>query len=134
MEWNAFGRLSPVTSYEAGIVRVSMTLRPSERRRMSVGSIAGVPKSATRATRSAADTYFSIRTGESDSTSAMLSKPYPASSCGKSSAGRMSTPSSSLMVLLYSVRFRRRAVTRPGSGGVAASIRSSSRASHVVTA
>ena len=134
MAWKAFGRLSPVTSYDAGIVRVSMTRRPSERRRMSVGSIAGGPKSATRATRSAADTYFSISTGESDSTSAMLSKPYPASSCGKSSAGRTSTPSSSLIVLLYSVRLRRRAVTRPGSGGVAASIRSSSRASHVATA
>ena len=39
----------------------------------------------------------------------------------------MSTPSSSLMVLLYSVRLSRRAVTRPGSGGVARSIRSSSR-------
>ena len=30
----------------------------------------------------------------------------------------MSTPSRSRTVLLYSVRFRRRAVTRPGSGGV----------------
>ena len=80
MEWKAFGRLSPVTSYDAGIVRVSMTLRPSERSRVSVGSIGGGPKSATRATRSAADTYFSISTGESERTSAMLSKPYPESS------------------------------------------------------
>ena len=47
MEWKAFGRLSPVTSYDAGIVRVSMTRRPSERSRTSVGSIAGGPKSAT---------------------------------------------------------------------------------------
>jgi hypothetical protein len=75
-----------VTSYDAGTVRASTTLRPSERRRRSVGSIGGGPKSATLATRSAADTYFSIRTGDSESTSAMLSKPCPASSCGKSSA------------------------------------------------
>ena len=52
-----------------------MTLRPSERSRVSVGSIGGGPKSAARATRSAAVTYFSISTGESDSTSAMLSNP-----------------------------------------------------------
>ncbi len=46
----------------------------------------------------------------------MLSKPYPMSSAGKSSAGLKSTPVRSLTVLAYSNLFRRRAVTRPGSG------------------
>ena len=78
---------------DGGTVVVSTTLRPSERSRVSVGSIGGGPKSAVRVTRSAADTYFSINTGDSDRTSAMLSNPYPASSCGKSSAGsRSSSP------------------------------------------
>ena len=46
----------------------------------------------------------------------------------------ISTPSRSRIVLLYSVRLSRRAVTRPGSGGVTRSIRASSRSSHVATA
>ena len=60
--------------------------------------------------------YFSISTGEMLSTSAMLSKPSPESSVGKSCVARKSTASRSRIVLLYSLRFRRRAVTRPGSG------------------
>ena len=52
-----------------------------------------------------------------EKTSAMRTEnPYAASSFGKLSAGRMSTPSNSRTVLLYSVLFNRRAVTRPGSG------------------
>lgn len=46
----------------------------------------------------------------------MLSKPQPESSCGKSSAEWKSTPSRSRTVLLYSARFRRRAVTTTGVG------------------
>ena len=46
----------------------------------------------------------------------MLSKPKAAVSAGKLSAGRMSTPSRSRMVLLYSARLSRRAATRPASG------------------
>ena len=65
---------------------------------------------------SAAAMYFSIKTGASESTSPILSKPQPTSSVGKSSAGRRSTPTRSQTVLLYSARFSRRAVTRPGSG------------------
>jgi hypothetical protein len=42
---------------------------------VSVGFNDGGPKIARRATRSAAVTYFSINTGDSDSTSAMLSNP-----------------------------------------------------------
>src|SRR5947208_10879697 len=45
----------------------------------------------------------------------MLSKPYPASSRGNSSAGRNQTPRRSRTVLLYSARFSRCEVTRPGS-------------------
>ena len=84
---------------------------------------------AAVAIRSAAAMYFSIRIGGSESTSPMLSKPYPESSAGKSAAGFRSTPSRSRMVLLYSARFRRRAVTRPGSGrlGPAASAASPPR-------
>src|SRR6266545_3656425 len=59
--------------------------------------------------------YFSISRGETDSTSPMLSNPYPASSRGNSSAGRSQTPNRSRTVLLYSTRFSRREVTRPGS-------------------
>src|SRR5947207_670640 len=45
----------------------------------------------------------------------MLSKPWPTSSEGKSSAGWKSTPTRSRMVLLYSARLSRRIVTRPES-------------------
>ena len=72
------------------------------------------PNTAARETTRAALMYFSISIGESDSTSPMLSKPYPESSTGNSSAGRSVTPSRSRIVLLYSARFKRRAVTRPG--------------------
>ncbi len=46
-------------------------------------------------------------------------------SLGKSSAGRKSTPSRSRIVLLYSVRLRRRTVTRPGLPGLPQSSRAS---------
>ena len=52
---------------------------------------------------------------------------------GKSSAGRRLTPSRSRTVLLYSVRFRRRKVTRPGSGGRAASALAISRSTKPVS-
>ena len=58
-----------------------------------------------------------MSTGETESTSAMLSNPKPTSSLGKSSAGLKSTRSRSRTVLLYSVRLSRRTVVRPGSGG-----------------
>ena len=63
---------------------------------------------------SAAATYFSTSSGDIDNTSPMLSKPLPTSSDGKSSAGVKSMPTKSRTVLLYSARFRRRIVTRPG--------------------
>ena len=66
---------------------------------------------------SAAARYFSASKGDIDNTSAMLSKPYPLSSAGKSAAGLKSTPRRSRIVLLYSARFSRRIVTRPGSRG-----------------
>jgi hypothetical protein len=47
------------------------------------------------------------------STSPILSKPYPESSTGNSSAGLTDTPSRSRTVLLYSARFSRRAVILP---------------------
>ena len=55
------------------------------------------------------------------STSAILSKPSPRSSVGKSSSAWKSMPSKSWMELEYSVRFKRRAVTRPGSAATLAS-------------
>ncbi len=46
----------------------------------------------------------------------MLSKPLPRSSVGKLFSAWNSTARRSRMVLVYSLRLRRRAVTRPGSG------------------
>src|ERR1700733_6021118 len=59
---------------------------------------------------SAAARYFSMSTGDTESTSAMLSKPYPESSTGKSAAGWKGVASRSRTVALYSYRFSRRAV------------------------
>jgi hypothetical protein len=81
------------------------------------------PPSARWAMRSAALRYFSISTGDTVSTSPILSKPSPESSVGKFLSARNSTASRSRIVLVYSARLRRRAVTRPGSGRIAASAR-----------
>ena len=69
-------------------------------------------------TLSDAARYFSMSSGDIESTSPMLSNPYPTSSEGKSSAGRMVTPSKSRTVLLYSSRFSLRRVTLPGSASL----------------
>src|SRR5260370_1611485 len=61
--------------------------------------------------------YFSISSGETDRTSPILSKPYPASSRGNSPAGRRATEKRSRTVLLYWTRFSLRKVTCVGSGG-----------------
>ena len=61
----------------------------------------------------------------------MLSKPSPESSVGKFWSARKSTASRSRIVLVYSARFNRRAVTRPGSGFIAASARVNSFSSNV---
>ena len=84
--------------------------------RLRAASASGSAPMARAAIRSAASRYFSISTGEMVSTSPMLSKPSPESSVGKSFSARKSTASRSRMVFEYSVRFSRRAVTRPGSG------------------
>ena len=72
------------------------------------------PKSAIEDTLSAAARYFSSNSGESESTSPMLSKPLPTSSEGKSSAGRAWMSSRSRIVLLYSARLSRRSRHVPG--------------------
>src|SRR6266478_3403550 len=64
----------------------------------------------------------------------MLSKPWAAVSAGKLSAGRMSMPSRSRIVLLYSARLSRRAVTCPASGLTMRSCRANSDCSQSVTA
>jgi hypothetical protein len=58
--------------------------------------------------------FKSRRTGGVASTSPMLSNLYPTSSDEKSSAGCRSRPFRSRIVLLYSLRLRRRTVTRSG--------------------
>ena len=56
----------------------------------------------------------------------MLSNPSPESSVGKFLSARNSMASRSRIVLVYSARFKRRAVTRPGSGFMLASARANS--------
>ena len=70
--------------------------------------------------------------GETDSTSAMFSKPSSSSSGGSSASGSTSSPSRSRTALLYSTRLRRCTVVRPGFGSAAAA-RSSSSSSQPAT-
>ena len=63
----------------------------------------------------------------------MLSKPSPESSVGKFWSARKSTASRSRIVFVYSARFRRRAVTRPGSGLTSASARVNSFSRNVTS-
>ena len=65
--------------------------------------------------------YFSTSTGGVKSVAELLSKPPPPPpSGGKASAGRVSSPSRSRMVWLYSARLSRCGTGGPGSGGSAA--------------
>ena len=99
----------------------------------SIGFGSGPVAIARSAIRPAAERYFSISTGETVSTSPMLSKPSPESSVGKFRSARNSTASRSRIVLVYSARFSRRAVTRPGSGFIAASARANSVSSSLTS-
>ena len=56
----------------------------------------------------------------------MLSNPSPESSVGKFLSARNSMASRSRIVFVYSALFKRLAVTRPGSGFIAASARANS--------
>ena len=87
----------------------------STMRRWLSGRSSGLSRIAVVAICSAASMHFSNKSGGSDSTSPMLSKPSPTSSEGKFSDSRRSRPVKSRTVLSYSTRFRRRMVTRPGS-------------------
>ncbi len=64
----------------------------------------------------------------------MLSKPSPESSVGKLRSARNSIASRSRIVFVYSARFSRRAVTRPGSGFMLASARANSASRKVTRA
>ena len=72
-------------------------------------------------------TYNAPSTTATRSTSPILSKPSLESSAGKSFSARKWTPSRSRIVFVYSVRFSRCAVIRPGSGFADASRRSNVR-------
>ena len=83
-------------------------------------AISGLP-TATAAIFMAADTYFSCSDGETPSTSEMLSKPYAASSGGRSEVTSTSRSSRSRIAFAYSARFRRCRIGAPGLGCAAAS-------------
>src|SRR6185295_16002105 len=91
-------------------------------------------ESAHVAILSAAPRYRSIRTGDTVSTSPMLSKPSPESSVGKYFSARKDTPRRSRIVLLYSLRLSRWAVIRPGSEGTALSVLSNALWTNAVNA
>ena len=63
-----------------------------------------------------ADKYFSSTIGDTPKASALLSKPYPASSGGSSDAASTSSPSKPRIALAYSARLRRRSEVLPGFG------------------
>ena len=128
MAWKALGRLSPVTSYSRRERRAPPRRGgPRIAAATSVGLSGGGPKSAVRATRSAAvDVLLHQHRRERQHVADVVEA--VARVVLREVVGRpRSTPSRSRIVLLYSVRFSRRAVTRPGSGGVVRSMRSSSR-------
>ena len=63
--------------------------------------------------------------GDSVSASALLSKPYPATSAGSIDAASISSASRSRIALRYSARFRRGSAGRPGLGCASAALSSS---------
>ena len=68
----------------------------------------------------AASRYRSVKAGDNDRASALLSNPYAALSPGSSAAESISSASRSRIALRYSMRLRRCSVGRPGLGCSAA--------------